>query len=71
MEPCDDVGKKTADIGADVPLVLQKLLVVDGVGADDPIEQALFKRLVELLDGVAREEGEADGGNDLGGSLLL
>ena len=51
--------------------MLQKLLVVDGVGTDDPIEQALFIRLVELLDGVAREEGEADGGNDLGGSLLL
>ena len=71
VEPCDDVGKEAADVGADVPLVLQKLLVVDGVGADDPVEEPLLVGLVELLDGISREEGEADGGDNLGGPLFL
>eukprot|EP00825_Cyclidium_porcatum_P016524 TRINITY_DN19528_c0_g1_i1.p3 TRINITY_DN19528_c0_g1~~TRINITY_DN19528_c0_g1_i1.p3 ORF type:complete len:223 (+),score=23.45 TRINITY_DN19528_c0_g1_i1:274-942(+) len=71
VHEANNLGEKASDVGLYVPFLLQKLFVVDGVGADDPVEVSQLVGSVEVVDRRAVEERKGNGANDLGSAQFL
>ena len=61
----DNVCKKPADVGVDIPFPFAQRFVIDGVRSDDAVKKPLSVRFVEEVDRVAGKERQADRGDDL------
>ncbi|MPL67785.1 hypothetical protein SDC9_13488 [bioreactor metagenome] len=71
MDKADDLGEEARDVRLDIPFPAQQLVLVHGVGADDPVEIALSVGGVEVINGSAVEERKGDRADHLGSAQVL